>query len=49
MTVRELKDMISSLDDGYKVTLQTPDGAQKDITNASQHGDRFTLWTDSSI
>lgn len=48
MTVRELKDMISTLDDSYTVTMQTPDGMQRDITTASQQGDRFTFWTDTT-
>ncbi len=49
MTVKELKSMISNMDDSATLTMQTPDGIQRDITNASQQGDRFTFWTDSTI
>lgn len=48
MTVKELKGMISQLDDSAKLTMQTPDGIQRDITTASQQGDRITFWADTS-
>ena len=47
MTVKELKSMINSLDDSSTLAMRTPDGGQRDITKASQKGDRFIFWTDS--
>lgn len=48
MTIKDLKAKLSSVDDKYTITLQKPDGTQMDITRASQEGQHFTLWTDSS-
>lgn len=48
MTIKELKEQLSNLDDNYTITLQKRDGTQADITKASQDGDHFTFWTDSS-
>ena len=48
MTIKDLKAKLSNMDDSYTITLQKPDGTQADITEASQAGDHFTLWTDSS-
>ncbi|GAC1499454.1 MAG: hypothetical protein NVS1B10_02180 [Candidatus Saccharimonadales bacterium] len=48
MTVRDLKDKLSSLDDDYTINVQRSDGTQMEITEASQEGDHFTFWTDSS-
>ena len=47
MTVRELRDMIQDMDDSYKLTIQTSDGTQREIKDASQEGKHFTFWTDS--
>lgn len=49
MTVRDLKDKLNEMDDSCMLTLQTPDGTQREITKASQQGDYFTFWTDSTI
>ena len=48
MTIKDLKAKLSSVDDSYKITLQKSDGTQMDITKASQQGDHFTFWIDST-
>jgi hypothetical protein len=48
MTIRDLKAQLSNIDDSATITLQKSDGTQMEITKASQQGDRFTFWTDSS-
>ena len=48
MTIKELKDKLSSMDDSYTINLQKSDGTQMDITEVSQQGNHFTFWTDSS-
>jgi hypothetical protein len=48
MTIKDLKAKLSSIDDNYTITLQKPDGTQMDITRASQVGEHFTFWADSS-
>ena len=48
MTIKDLKAKLSNMDENYKITLKRPDGTQMDITKASQEGDHFTFWTDSS-
>lgn len=48
MTIKDLKSHLNSMDDNCMITLQKSDGTQMDITNASQQGDRLTLWTESS-
>lgn len=47
MTIRDLKNQLSSIDDNCTIALQKPDGTQLDITGASQQGDRLTFWTES--
>lgn len=46
MTVKDLKGMLSKLDDSCMITMQKPDGTQREITKASMHGKHFTFWTD---
>jgi hypothetical protein len=48
MTIKDLKAKLNSLDDSYTITLKQSDGSQMDITKASQEGNHFTFWTDSS-
>jgi hypothetical protein len=47
MTIKDLKDQLSSMDDSYTLTIQTPDGTQRDITKTSQKGKHFTFMTSS--
>ena len=48
MTVRELREMLDTIDDSYKLSMRTPDGMEREITDASQEGTHFTFWADTS-
>ena len=48
MTVRDLMNQLRDMDDQCEVMMQTPDGRQRDITNASKEGDHLIMWADSS-
>jgi hypothetical protein len=48
MTIKDLKAKLSNMDDNYTITMQKSDGTEIDITKASQQGEHFTFWTDSS-
>jgi hypothetical protein len=48
MTVRDLKMKLDELDDKCEVTMQMPDGREREITSASKQGDHLIIWADSS-
>jgi hypothetical protein len=48
MTIKDLKNKLSRIDDSYTIALQKTDGTRMAITKASVEGKRFTFWTDSS-
>jgi hypothetical protein len=48
MTIKDLRAKLSNMDDNYTITLQKPDGTQKDITKVSQEGSHLAFWTDST-
>jgi hypothetical protein len=47
MTIKDLKAKLSTMDDSYTITLQKPDGTQKDITKVSKQGNHITFSTDN--
>ncbi len=47
MTIKDLRDHLSNLDDSCMITLQKSDGTEMDIAGASEQGDHLILWTDS--
>ncbi len=44
MTIRDLKTKLNTMDDNSMIMMQSTDGTQMEITNATQEGDNLTLW-----
>ena len=48
MTIKDLKDQIRDMDDHCEITMQMPDGMEREITSASKQGDHLIMWSDST-